>query len=414
MSRWNSPYLHHLLSSPLISFSLIIFLVSVGDAIMSYLSPIYIEKHVSNTLIMGLVISFSSLVGFLFDLYIPKLFSGKGYSFFSWVTIIAAIMFPVFFILFPPVIAVFLLGMAAWGIYYEFLHFSQFHFISRFLPVNQFARGWGILTAFKSAAYLVGPLIAVLVIPKGFDLSFSSAFLFFTAASLALWIFNRAIPKKHPSPFTIAPTKLPISHVIKVWSILWKKIWPLYIFLFFLSVIDSTFWTIGTILSETLRADSFIGGLLLPAYSLPALFISLFAQKVAGPVGKKRAAFITAAIAGVILLPIGFISSAPVLVAIVFFASLFLSLSFPEIFAVFEDYVKRLGRSGDEMIGLQSSAVSLSYILGPVIIGALADWLGPQMTFTIVGLILVLISLLAIIIVPRKIRLPEAQISAVL
>lgn len=414
MSRWNSPYLHHLLSSPLISFSLIIFLVSVGDAIMSYLSPIYIEKHVSNTLIMGLVISFSSLVGFLFDLYIPKLFSGKGYSFFSWVTIIAAIMFPVFFILFPPVIAVFLLGMAAWGIYYEFLHFSQFHFISRFLPVNQFARGWGILTAFKSAAYLVGPLIAVLVIPKGFDLSFSSAFLFFTAASLALWIFNRAIPKKNPSPFTIAPTKLPISHVIKVWSILWKKIWPLYIFLFFLSVIDSTFWTIGTILSETLRADSFIGGLLLPAYSLPALFISLFAQKVAGPVGKKRAAFITAAIAGVILLPIGFISSAPVLVAIVFFASLFLSLSFPEIFAVFEDYVKRLGRSGDEMIGLQSSAVSLSYILGPVIIGALADWLGPQMTFTIVGLILVLISLLAIIIVPRKIRLPEAQISAVL
>jgi MFS family permease len=408
MSRWNSS---GFFTSPLLSFSLIIFLVSVGDAIMSYLSPVYIESYVSNSLIMGIVISFSSLIGLLCDLYFPKFFSGRGFAFFSWLTLLAALIFPAAFILLPPVVTVFLVGMAAWGIYYELLHFSQFHFISRFLPGNQFARGWGILTAFKSAAYLVGPLIAVFILPRGFSLSFTSALLFFLAAGFGLWLFTKTVPQKHPASFTVSPTKLPISHVFRVWYLLWKKIWPLYIFLFFLSVIDSTFWTIGTILSEQLRTQSFIGGLLLPAYSLPALFVTLFAQKAASRAGKKRAAFITAAVSGLILLPIGFVSSAPILVGTVFLASLFLSLSFPEIFAVFEDYVKRLGKSGDEMIGLQASAVSLSYILGPIITGAIAEKFGPQLTFTVVGALLFVISLAAIVIVPRKIRLPEAQIA---
>jgi hypothetical protein len=411
MSRFNAPLL---INSPLISFSLIIFLVSSGDAIMSYLSPVYIDKYVSSSLVMGLIMSFSSIVGLLCDIFFPKIFHGKSFSFFSWATLLTAIIYPFILIIFPPFIIVLLLGMGIWGIYYELLKFSQFHFVNNFLPPNQFAKGWGVMTAFKSAAYLIGPLIAVLIIPKGFTLSFSSAFLFFTAATLALWIFTKVVTNKHTSTISTFNTKLPFSHIFKVWLLLWKKIWPLYIFLFFLSVIDSTFWTVGTVLSEQLRQNSFIGGLLLPAYSLPSLFISLFTQKVAAPAGKKRAAFITAAIAGLILIPIGFISSAPILIATVFFSSLFLSLSFPEIFAVFEDYVKRLGRSGDEMIGLQSSAVSLSYILGPIFVGAIADKIGPQLTFTTVGTILVIISIISILVVPRKIRLPEAQISATL
>jgi hypothetical protein len=411
MSRYNTPTL---INSPLISFSLIIFLVSAGDAIMSYLSPVYIEKYVSSSFIMGLIMSFSSIIGLLCDILFPKYFQGKSFSFFSWTTLFTAIIFPLILIIFPPIIFVLLLGMCIWGIYYELLKFSQFHFVNNLLSQNQFARGWGVMTAFKSAAYLIGPLIAVLIIPKGFSLSFSSAFLFFTAATLALWIFTRVVASKHSSLVSIPTTKLPISHIFKVWLLLWKKIWPLYVFLFFLSVIDSTFWTVGTVLSEQLRLNSFIGGLLLPAYSLPSLFISLFTQKVAAPAGKKRAAFITAAIAGIILIPIGFISSAPILVATVFFSSLFLSLSFPEIFAVFEDYVKRLGRSGDEMIGLQSSAVSLSFIIGPIFVGAIADKIGPQLTFTTVGAILVIISIMSILVVPRKIRLPESQINLTL
>lgn len=399
--------------SPLVIFSLIIFLVSVGDAVMSYLSPIYIEKHVPDSFIMGIVISFSSIVGFLCDLYIPKVFSGKDYDFFSWATLISAILFPISFLLFPPYLPVFLLGMFIWGIYYELLHFSQFHFINRFLPSNQFANGWGVLSAFKSAAYLLGPIIAVFILKQGFALSFSSAIIFFVAGAFGLLVFTRTTVKKHPNVLLAPATKLPISHIIRVWKVLWPKIWPLYTFLFFISIVDSVFWTIGTVLSEELRTTSFIGGLLLPAYSLPALFIPLFTQKIAKPAGKKRAAFITAAISGLLLTPMGFVKSPEALVAVVFGSSIFLSLSFPEIFAAFEDYVKRLGRSGDEMIGLQSSAISLSYIIGPIAGGALADRVGNGLTFTIFGLAIFVVSLLALVIVPRKIRLPEAKLASI-
>ena len=68
--------------SPLIIFSLIMFLVSLSDGIMSYVAPIYIEKFVSSSFVMGLIISFSSLIGIVCDFLFSKWFPDKPYTFF--------------------------------------------------------------------------------------------------------------------------------------------------------------------------------------------------------------------------------------------------------------------------------------------------------------------------------------------
>jgi MFS family permease len=262
---------------------------------------------------------------------------------------------------------------------------------------------------------LVGPLIASLLISNGFHRSFAGALVFFGAAALGLLGFKYSIqqhqhqtpPNPHPSPVFSHPFT-----VLKSWFILIKKVWTLYLFLIAICLIDTVFWTTGTVLSEKLKIQSFWGAFLLPAYSLPSLLTAGFTGLAAKPAGKKRAAFITAAISGLLLIPIGFVSHIWAILGLVFLSSIFLSISFPEIAAVFEDYVTRLGESGDNMVGLQASAFSLAYIVGPIFAGAIASLLGDNFAFVSAGLLVAVVSVFCLFIVPRKIRLPESELTA--
>lgn len=399
--------------SPLIIFSLIMFFISLADGIMSYVAPVYIEKFVSNSFIMGLIISFSSLVGIVCDFLFSKWFPDKPYTFFIWNTLLLAIAFPLSLLFFPPTVTVFLVAMAIWGIYYELIGFSNFHFIAAFQTHDQYASSWGLLESFKSAAYMIGPLLAGLLININFKLSFTATIGFGIASIFGFTVFLKSFHHHRRIFNPVNPHKPSFLHTFRAWSTLWRKIWPIYLFLFTLSTVSSTFWTVGTLLSESLRDLHPYGGLLISAHMLPSVFIGFLAGFAARPFGKKRAAFLAGLLSGLILIPIGFVSNIPILLTLVFLSSAFGAVCWPEISATFEDYVIRLGKSGEDMIGLQSSAISLSYIIGPVIAGFVATQIGNQFTFSVVGLTLALVSIFALIFVPRKIHLPQNKLTAI-
>src|SRR3989344_8747291 len=125
--------------SPLIVFSVIMFFVCLGDAIMAYVTPVYLEKNTRSPFLMGLIISTSSLVGVLFDFFISDKQWHKSYRYFIKTTILLAILFPITFILFPAHIFTFLIGMFFWGAYYEYRGFSNFNFIHHFLSKDKHA-----------------------------------------------------------------------------------------------------------------------------------------------------------------------------------------------------------------------------------------------------------------------------------
>jgi MFS family permease len=188
------------------------------------------------------------------------------------------------------------------------------------------------------------------------------------------------------------------------------RIWHLLFFVFTLGVIDATFWTVGTLLSEEV-GNGGDHGLLLVMYGLPVLFIGIFAGWASRPFGKKRAAFLCGIGSGTMLTLAGLTRDHNLLLVFVFLSSMFLAISWPEIYAVFEDYVCRLGKTSNDMIGLQSSTMAMAYLIGPILAGGIASVVGRQQTFTVVGILLVIISVLALIIVPRKIRLPQAELT---
>ncbi len=403
------------LANPIIAYFLITYIFCLGDALMSYTIPVYIDKNVSSTFIMGIIFSFSSFVGLIFDFLIPRLFRTKKYLFFLIGGFVSAFTFPLLLMIFPPIAFVLLMSMAVWGIYYEMETFSNFQFIKTFTTKDQHALSWGMLSSFRSAAYFIGPLIAALLIEKSDKLPFYTTLgLFLFGFFILLFVLKSLKKKGKPVLETEVQHRSTTKRELKVWFVLLKRLWPLYLFALVLNFVDAFFWTVGPLLSESLKVDGIFGGILLTVYMLPSLFMGFFAGKLAKPFGKKRISLVSGIFSGVLFVLSGFIPNIWLFILLIFFASLVISVAYPEISAVFEDYVSRLSQAENDIVGLQSSAASVSYILGPILAGFIATAVGDKLAFSVMGAILLVVSLISFILIPRKIKMPQAEISKVL
>jgi len=397
--------------SPLAPYLIVISLITAADALMSYAAPVFINQHVSTEATMGLIIAFSSVVGLACDFLFARFFRHKPFLFFLGLTLLSAFLFPLSLSYLPPIIPVFLLATGIWGIYYEALAYSNFSFVARYLPIAQHEKAWGSLSMFKAISWTIAPLVASALLFLGETYIFGLVILILLLATLATTIFKPSWRSVHINTLTNQVAKQhSLGTQLKIWKLLLTKIWPLFIFYTMLYIIDATFWTIGVIMAESLKETSLWGGLLITAYMLPTVLFSLLAAPAARPFGKKRMAFLLGIASGLVLSLMAFVSTPVAVVAIVFIFSSLQAIIWPEMFATFENYVARLHEHGMDMVGLQASASSLSYIIGPILAGTLAVFVGNQNTFAILGAVFACISIIMLVIVPRKIKMPQKQL----
>ncbi len=399
---------------PLLGFALIGFFFSLADAIMSYFSPVYIEGRISNSFIMGLILSASSAVGILADVFLGAFTKNRRFTFFLKFAIIGGILFPLIFLLLPAYTPVLLLAMAIWGVYFELNLFSRNHFIHEHTSHEFHDLGWGIIQAFNSVAYLVGPIIAGFLYEKNMRLPLIASAGVFFLAFLAFLFFSKSLKfRNRNQPQVFTSIKTGILHELKVWLVLFPFLWPLILFMFMLMILDSTIWSVGAILSDSLAQTHEWGGFLISLYMAPSLFVGVLAHKLGKPFGKKRAAFVTTLIGGLVLILAGITENVSAFLLLIFTASIFTSLAWPEIFAVFEDYIDRLGKSSSDLVGLENTTTSLSFVIGPILAGGLAELVGEQTTFAVIGSLLVGVCIVCLIVVPRKVHLPQSQLKQV-
>lgn len=395
----------------LLSFAVISFLISFADAIMSYIAPIFIEAQVHNTFIMGLIFAFSSVVGMICDIVFPKLFSNQPHFFFLKATILAAILFPATFLFFPEHVMTLFLAMAIWGVYFELNMFSSFQFVHSYVHIHEHTKAWGILQAFQSGAYALGPLLAVHLIATDFDLGFGAVLLFLGIALFLTILFRLVFINKHSKRGEKKQLHKTWISEFHIWGILFKRIWPLLTLQLIVASVDASFWTIGALLMQSLSEESALGGFLLTAYIIPATFVGFFLSKLTLPVGKKRTALLSSIAAGLALTSYVFLESVPLLIGVTLGISFFLGIAVPEIKATFEDYISRLKEDGSELIGLQGSSSSLAFVVGPIVATFLASLVGIKGAFSLLGVLLVVTSLLLLTFTPRKIRMPQKELS---
>jgi len=394
--------------SKVITLSLVLFFILLGDAILSFWVPNLLHNSFESTVAMGFIISFSSVIGLGTDLILPQLIKGITVRKLVILAVITSITFSLLLIKasFTPLIIIFLFGMAAWGFYYEFLGFAQQQFVADSVPLKLRSGAWGILRVFRALAYFFGPMIAGWLFLKGEVYPGIFAIGFVVIGYVILQITG----KTHRRPIEIDLKEVNFVKEIEHWGVLFKHVWPVIFLSTLLGLNDSFFWTIGAIWTEELAKKSFWGTLFLPLYTLPSIFMGFIVAKLKIYKGKKKLAIKFFFLSGIFLAALGFYDGIFWQLAMVFLSSVMLSVVYPLTDGVYSDIVARMGRERKHMIGLSNSTTSIAYIIGPIIAGFLAAFVGEKHTFIVMGILAMVVSVVLYLLTPRKLKVPQKEI----
>lgn len=390
------------------SITLVVFFVSLADAILSYWVPTFIQDSLNSAAAMGLIMGFSAMAGLGTDFILPQIMRNTTVKKLMISAVFTSLAFSLLLLVAIkiPVLAILLGAMAAWGIYYELINFSNHQLVATYVPKYGHAAAWGWIMMFKSTAMFLGPMLAVWLI------SFSAQKLVLFASSFTLIALFIALAAKrhHDRPLEVELHHINFSAELKKWMSLSKHVWQILILSLTLGIIDSVFWTTGTVWSEALTEKSFWGGMILPFYSLPSIPLGLFLAKKKILSGKKKTAELLTLASGLALLFLAFTDSLAGILLIILLSSILLSIAFPLADAVYSDIIARMGKQDQHLIGLSNSTFSIAYIIGPVLAGFTAQFFGEQRTFAALGLGVALVSAFLLLATPKKLKLPQAEI----
>ncbi|KKT49363.1 MAG: 3-phenylpropionic acid transporter [Candidatus Collierbacteria bacterium GW2011_GWD2_45_10] len=359
---------------------------------------------------MGIIISFSSLVGFGADLIFPQLLKHVKTRKVLLMAIGSSLVFcgVLLWSVAWPLIVLFLLAMGVWGVYYEFLGFGGQAFVSESVPVTARSGVWAVMSAFRSLAYFIGPILgSYLAISKG-DYWVVMVATVCVALGYLVWMImgrsNRESVVDEPAE------RVSLLKEIQHWWTLSERVWPVLAISLMMGIVDATYWTTGTVFSDNLAKQNWWGGLFLPLYTLPMVFVGVVIARWGVYKGKKKLAEIFMLISGLLLVLIGPSDSVIVALTVSLLVGTMLSVSWPMTDAVYSDIVSRMGSEGKHMVGLSGSTLSVAYIVGPIIAGLISQFVGEKNTFVVMGIVLTLVSLCLLVVTPKKLRLPQAEI----
>lgn len=394
--------------SKVLLFSVMIFFLRIADGIISFWAPNQIQSSLGSSFWMGIVISAQSVVGFIADLLLPTLLkSAKTRLLLIWSIILSAVTSVILIgTVYFPYILLLLLAMAIWGVYYELMNFAQYQFMDDSVPTHMHAAAWGVNNIFYSLSYFLGPLVAAMVLLRGFVLT-ESTFIFFLIIGAYMLIYLKIVqdapPSKEQSEFK---PFLELKH----WIILSKVIWPVIVITLVLGFIDATFWTTGAVWTEKLAKINFAGGMFLSFYQLPSVILGVVVARWGVYKGKKILSEKFMIIAGLFLMAIGISSNIAWILSMVFISSAALAICYPLLEGVFTDLVARISKEGKDIVGLTSSITNVSYIIWPPIIGLIVQQIGERFTFSYLGLLVTLTAIGLLYMTPKKLRLPQQEI----
>lgn len=389
-------------------FSLTLFLLRIADGIISFWAPNQIQSVLNNSLYMGLIISFQSIVGLLADLIFPRLLrtTKARYLVLGAILVSASTSLFLFSTTIQPFILIILLTMALWGIYYELIGFANYQFIGSVIPAHMRSGAWAVNGVFINLAYFIGPLVAAPLLLLG-NLQTEILILSFLLVSLVFLFVNRS---HHDGEVQIDLKDVNPWAELKHWFTLSKHIWPVIIISILLGFIDSTFWTTGAVWTEKLSEVTSWGTLFLPLYQLPAIFLGFIIARMGIYQGKKILCEKFLILAGLFLAALAVSSMVFWQLAMVFLSATALAVCYPLIEGVNSDLVARMRSEKNDIIGLTSSVINLSYIIWPPIAGLIALKVGERLTFSVVGVFAVLVGTFLLFVTPKKLRLPQEEI----
>lgn len=389
------------------SLALMLMFVLLFDGIVGYTLPLLLtEKGLSKTE-MGLVFSFSSMAGGVFDLVLSRLLKRVDFRRMFLFLFILCLLYPIL-LWSSKSMAVYLLAMAVWGLYWDFMSFGSYDFVGRHTSKNAHATSFGIIDAFKSAGLLLAPILAgLLVIDRVTSTPYILAVIFLGIGFIFyLVLITNAKKGKYEIFFPVSRRRSILSE-LGTWRSLGKALLPVLVFTIYLNIHDAFFWTIGPLISEELVSIQPFGGLFITAYYLPSLVVGWFLGRFTNKYGKKRTAFVSMAAGCLVLVPFTLISNAFLLLSVVFVASMLSAISWPAIKGAYADYVSEAPKVESDIEGIGDLSTNVGYVIGPALAGFLADTFGNTWVFSVLGITGFVLSIILFKLSPKHIRVSD-------
>ncbi len=392
------------------AFLVILFFVLLSDAVLSDWVPGYLQGVLGSPLAMGLMMALSSVVGFVMDLVFPQLLRSSGVRKLAGGALLGALIFLLSMLssTWWSYLLILAMGMAAWGIYYELDSFMTQQFVAGVAPSHERSSVWGVVGVVRNAAYFLGPIVG------GYVAYYGDRVVVLGSMGVLLFAYLLFLMIRLPTEREIDhhDASINLREEISHWYVLGVRVWPILLTSFVVGLIDATFWTSGTVLTDRLAENSLFGGWFLSAYMFPFLFAGLLVARWGVDVGKKKWAARFLLIGALSLMLVGFVKSVFLLLFVVALAGLFIAMAFPLIDSVYTDLVARARKGRKHIMGMSSATFSLAYVVGPILSGFISGRLGEEMTFTMMGVVVCVVAVILLVVTPKKLKLPQDEIQS--
>jgi len=382
---------------------------AIFEGIISFVAPIAItERGISNT-VMGMIIGSSSIAGALFDFLLCRYLKNLNHRRLLLFMFILSFIVPL--ILWQATtVYIYLIAMAVWGLFFDLQNIADFEYVGCNIEKDAHSSTFGVLQVFKSFAYLIAPIVAALAIGEFIDSRpFVSAW-FFLFISLIFFVIYQRISRDETKRINSEFKKVNLLHEFSLWQTIGRVIFPILVLTFLLNVVDSFFWTIGPLVSESLGKFRHFGGFFMSAWTLPPLFVGWIAGYVTSKYGKKKTAFYSFLLGSILLIPFFLFSNVVILSILVLASSFLMSFSWPSINGAYADYISESKSLEREIEGLGDFFANIGYVIGPVMAGLFSDLLGNNASFSVMGGIGVAAAILLLKITPKAINLSPKKL----
>ena len=392
------------------AFLVILFFVLLSDAVLSDWVPGYLQGVLGSPLAMGLMMALSSVVGFVMDLVFPQLLRSSGVRKLAGGALLGALIFLLSMLssTWWSYLLILAMGMAAWGIYYELDSFMTQQFVAGVAPSHERSSVWGVVGVVRNSAYFLGPIVG------GYVAYYGDRVVVLGSMGVLLFAYLLFLMIRLPTEREIDhhDASINLREEISYWYVLGVRVWPILLTSFVVGLIDATFWTSGTVLTDRLAENSLFGRWFLSAYMFPFLFAGLLVARWGVDVGKKKWAARFLLIGALSLMLVGFVKSVFLLLLVVALAGLFIAMAFPLIDSVYTDLVARARKGRKHIMGMSSATFSLAYVVGPILSGFISGRLGEEMTFTMMGVVVCVVAVTLLVVTPKKLKLPQDEIQS--
>lgn len=385
----------------IVSFMLLFWVLF--DSILNYILPLKIVESGFSKTEMGAIISTSSLAGIIFDLLLSRFLKSPNYRRIYASVFILSLMFIVL-LQGANQLWVYVASMAIWGFYWNLLNFGNMDFVSKTASASERSSAFGVMDVFMALGCLLATVIAGAVVGE----MVTAVPFVFAGTMLGISFLFYLVLAVHKHPFkqaTIENTPVDWFHQLQLLTKIGKQLFPVLVITTFTCINRSFFWTIGPLVAEHASDLGELRGLFLSSYFLPPLLFGWFVGDVTRRYGKKRTALIAFLLSSVVITTLPFVQNGYALLIVVFISATFISLVQPSLLGAYADYISESKTAEKEIQGLNDLFNNIGWVLGPVVAGLCADWLGNKQSFAAFGVMGIFVALLVMRVMPKKIHI---------